>query len=110
MHYLKIQILIYAINCVLDNKFKILYFWIYLCLDLCKTFQKEYMKMRVKQILAFFLIACTSRSTFAANDIYFSRIGVEQGLSQLSVMSIYQDEIGTMWFGTREGINRYNGN
>ncbi len=66
--------------------------------------------MKTKQILAFFLIAHCSISTFAANDIYFSRIGVEQGLSQLSVMSIYQDEIGTMWFGTREGINRFNGN
>lgn len=47
---------------------------------------------------------------FPANDIYFSRIGIEQGLSQLSVMSIYQDELGAMWFATREGLNRYNGN
>lgn len=44
------------------------------------------------------------------NDIYFSKIGIEQGLSQLSVMTIYQDELGVMWFGTREGVNRYNGN
>ena len=46
---------------------------------------------------------------FPANDIYFSKIGIEQGLSQLSVMTIYQDELGTLWFGTREGVNRYNG-
>lgn len=45
-----------------------------------------------------------------ANDLIFSKIGTEQGLSQLSVMSIYQDEHGAMWFGTREGVNRYNGN
>ncbi|MDD2997387.1 MAG: two-component regulator propeller domain-containing protein, partial [Paludibacter sp.] len=47
---------------------------------------------------------------FPANDIYFSKIGIEQGLSQLSVMTIYQDELGALWFGTREGVNIYNGN
>ncbi|MCC8153267.1 MAG: hypothetical protein LIP01_03050, partial [Tannerellaceae bacterium] len=36
-------------------------------------------------------------------------IGTQDGLSQLSVMSIYQDEIGRMWFGTLEGLNMYNG-
>jgi signal transduction histidine kinase/ligand-binding sensor domain-containing protein/DNA-binding response OmpR family regulator len=45
----------------------------------------------------------------AANNLYFSKIGMEQGLSQLSVTSIYQDELGTMWFGTRQGVNRYYG-
>ncbi|MFV0392211.1 MAG: two-component regulator propeller domain-containing protein [Paludibacteraceae bacterium] len=49
-------------------------------------------------------------STKAADEIYFSKIAIEQGLSQLSVMTIYQDELGIMWFGTREGISRYNGN
>ena len=46
----------------------------------------------------------------AADDVYFSKIGIEEGLSQLSVMSVYQDELGAMWFGTREGVSRYNGN
>ncbi len=46
----------------------------------------------------------------AADDVYFSKIGIEEGLSQLSVMTVYQDELGTMWFGTREGVSRYNGN
>ena len=53
---------------------------------------------------------CTSFSAFSANDIYFSRIGIEQGLSQLSVNRIYQDELGSIWFATREGLNKYNGN
>ena len=48
--------------------------------------------------------------SYSAGDIYFSKIGIEQGLSQLSVMTIYQDELGALWFGTREGVNRYNGN
>lgn len=49
------------------------------------------------------------KKSFSANDVYFSRIGVEHGLSQLTVMKMYQDELGGMWFATREGLNRYNG-
>lgn len=39
---------------------------------------------------------------------YFQHIGRPEGLSQLSVMAIYQDQLGRMWFGTREGINIFN--
>ena len=31
------------------------------------------------------------------------------GLSQSTVISIHQDKIGQMWFGTRDGLNIYNG-
>ena len=41
---------------------------------------------------------------------YFKHIGREEGLSQSSVMAIYQDKLGRMWFGTREGVNIYNSN
>lgn len=44
-----------------------------------------------------------------ANDIYFYHIGLRDGLSQINIMSIYQDELGAMWFGSTEGLNRYNG-
>ena len=57
-----------------------------------------------------FIVLIVQLELFAESDIYFSKIGIEQGLSQLSVMSIYQDELGAIWFGTREGVNRYNGN
>lgn len=40
---------------------------------------------------------------------YFRQIGLSEGLTQPSVMAIYQDQLGRMWFGTREGINRYDG-
>lgn len=45
----------------------------------------------------------------AVYPIYFKHIGIKDGLSQLSVMSIYQDELGRMWFGTMEGVSRYDG-
>ncbi|GAB3915588.1 hybrid sensor histidine kinase/response regulator transcription factor [Larkinella terrae] len=37
----------------------------------------------------------------------FSHLGVEEGLSQSSVYAIAQDHHGFMWFGTRDGLNRY---
>lgn len=40
---------------------------------------------------------------------YFRRIGLAEGMSSPSVMAIYQDQLGRMWFGTREGINLYDG-
>lgn len=39
----------------------------------------------------------------------FRQLGLSDGLSQPSVMAIHQDRLGRMWFGTREGINRYDG-
>lgn len=39
----------------------------------------------------------------------FETLGVDDGLSQSSVYSIYQDSKGYMWFGTADGLNRYDG-
>ena len=39
--------------------------------------------------------------------VKFSRVGLQEGLSQSSVFSLYQDYLGFMWIGTRDGLNRY---
>ena len=44
-----------------------------------------------------------------ASDVYFRHLGVKEGLSQVNILSIYQDSVGVMWFGSSEGLNRYNG-
>ena len=47
-----------------------------------------------------------------ANDHHsyqFETIDIDQGLSQNSVMTIAQDKNGFMWFGTEDGLNRYDG-
>jgi ligand-binding sensor domain-containing protein/signal transduction histidine kinase/predicted small lipoprotein YifL len=41
--------------------------------------------------------------------IRFTRIGEESGLSQSSIHCILQDRAGFMWFGTEDGLNRYDG-
>ena len=42
-------------------------------------------------------------------NIRFSHLSIEEGLSQNSALSIVQDDIGFMWFGTKGGINKYDG-
>jgi signal transduction histidine kinase/ligand-binding sensor domain-containing protein/CheY-like chemotaxis protein len=42
-------------------------------------------------------------------QIKFDRISVEQGLSQSSINCILQDRQGFLWFGTQDGLNKYDG-
>lgn len=42
-------------------------------------------------------------------NIKFERISLEEGLSQSVVYSIVQDAQGFMWFGTQDGLNRFDG-
>ena len=55
-----------------------------------------------------FLLLLISTLSFGQN-IHFQAIGVENGISQPTVTSIYQDEFGIIWIGTKDGLNRYNG-
>ncbi|HEY4338285.1 MAG TPA: two-component regulator propeller domain-containing protein, partial [Puia sp.] len=41
--------------------------------------------------------------------VKFEHISTNLGLSQSSVLCIFQDSRGFMWFGTRDGLDRYNG-
>jgi ligand-binding sensor domain-containing protein len=43
------------------------------------------------------------------SDVKFDHLGVDNGLSNSSVICIFQDRSGYMWIGTRDGLNRYNG-
>ena len=39
----------------------------------------------------------------------FKRLTVEDGLSNNLVNTIYKDSLGFMWFGTLDGLDRYDG-
>lgn len=43
------------------------------------------------------------------NNNRFDHLSVEQGLSQSTVNCIFQDSRGFMWFGTQDGLNKYDG-
>lgn len=43
------------------------------------------------------------------NYLYSFNSDLNEGISQLSVMDIYQDSKGYLWFATKNGLNRFNG-
>ncbi|MES1226069.1 MAG: two-component regulator propeller domain-containing protein, partial [Bacteroidota bacterium] len=43
-------------------------------------------------------------------QLSFKHISIEQGLSNSTIECILQDNRGFIWFGTRDGLNRYDGN
>lgn len=58
----------------------------------------------------YILIACACVALCAtATDYFFRPVNLAEGLPQMSVQSIYQDEEGLMWFATRQGLARYDG-
>lgn len=63
-----------------------------------------------KFILLFLVILNTVTVLAQKQNITFSHLTTDDGLSQFSVNSLYVDEEGGIWIGTREGLNRYNGN
>lgn len=54
------------------------------------------------------LFASSPADIPSAKPIFF-RLGIEQGLPQNSVEAIVQDKQGFMWFGTQDGVCRYDG-
>jgi signal transduction histidine kinase/ligand-binding sensor domain-containing protein/DNA-binding response OmpR family regulator len=63
------------------------------------------MKSTLLSILFFLL----SLSLQGMERYYFSSLTVKDGLSQMSVLCACQDSRGYMWFGTRNGLNCYDG-
>lgn len=60
----------------------------------------------LKLLLFTFLFVCTFSH---AKTIHVKNLSLEDGLSQSSVLCILQDHQGFMWFGTEDGLNRYDG-
>ncbi|HMH23064.1 MAG TPA: two-component regulator propeller domain-containing protein [Puia sp.] len=64
-------------------------------------------------IVRFLLLVMLQTAAITAGaqqqHIKFQHLGTDQGLSQSNVTCILKDSRGFMWFGTRDGLNKYNG-
>lgn len=68
------------------------------------------MRVELKHfITCAFCLALSFFSFSQAPKLKFKHISIEQGLSNSTIETIYQDKRGFMWIGTRDGLNRFDG-
>ena len=66
------------------------------------------MKLQTQQLIV--VLLSTILSIHAQSDqVRFEHITSEHGLSENVINCIFQDSKGFMWFGTDDGLNRYDG-
>lgn len=58
-------------------------------------------------VVALFIL--TPESFGQGTNVKFKHISIRDGLSQSTLNDILQDELGYIWFGTQDGLNRYDG-
>ncbi len=63
----------------------------------------------LRYLFLLFLLSLYSFAFSQRQHIRFEHIGTDKGLSQSNVICIFQDSRGFMWFGTRDGLNKYDG-
>jgi ligand-binding sensor domain-containing protein len=55
------------------------------------------------------LTVCFLAQSLSGQQFPFRNYTVQDGLSQINIRTIFQDSQGFMWFGTWNGVNRYDG-
>jgi AraC-like DNA-binding protein/ligand-binding sensor domain-containing protein len=62
----------------------------------------------MKRYILLWILTTLLNFCLAGQEVYFQQLGSKQGLSQSSAISIWQDEIGRMWFANNV-LNCYDG-
>lgn len=65
--------------------------------------------MMIRRLLLVVSAAAAATHLSLSQEMRFDHLSTEQGLSQDIVTAIVQDQQGFMWFGTEDGLNRYDG-
>ena len=63
----------------------------------------------MKKSIVILLLTTFVSSSLWSQEFYFKHYKVEDGLSHNTVLSSLQDKNGFMWFGTKNGLNRFDG-
>ena len=65
--------------------------------------------MIFRALLVFFSLSIAIPAVSQVRNLKFEHKGIEDGLSHSNVICILQDSRGFVWFGTRNGLNKYDG-
>ena len=71
--------------------------------------KRNYVKKKLLILVVFTLVFSVQLIIAQDQGIKFQRYTTEDGLSQSSVVTIFQDDEGFLWFGTYAGLNRFDG-
>ena len=63
----------------------------------------------MKRFLLSILVVACALGAWAKEHYVIQHYSIKDGMSQNTVMAILQDKQGFMWFGTWDGLNRYDG-
>ncbi len=63
----------------------------------------------MKQIIAFLFLVFILFSGIAQSHIRFKNYSITSGLSQSYVNTVIQDDVGFVWIGTQDGLNKFDG-
>ena len=67
------------------------------------------MILKRKVIIAIILVTFISTSVIFSQTINFKNLTTKDGLSNNKVIAVLQDKTGFLWFGTEDGLNRFDG-
>ncbi len=66
--------------------------------------------LRIPSFIIFLFLLCFTTSNAQQNQLkYVKKLSIKDGVAHNGVTSIFEDSRGFIWFGTYEGINKYDG-
>ncbi len=76
---------------------------------MCSLYDTNLLLRQLKLFFSVMILVVLSSTFTVAQTPKFWHLSVEQGLSNATVNCMLQDRQGFMWFGTDDGLNRYDG-